>query len=103
MKLLYKSKSINDYFLAILKNEIKSNNICYIVKNQYLSGPMHHICAPEVWVNNEDLDKSKLLKEHIANHHNSKRSWFCKKCNMKIEKEFNVCWKCSSSRQEFLK
>lgn len=86
-----------------IKNLLLNDNIECLVKNenmQSLAGEVPPISAwPEVWIiNSEDKERAEAI---ITNSENSSdgEAWRCSRCDENNESNFQVCWKCSSSKE----
>lgn len=99
MQKLYTSE--NKVFIYLLKSMLEDHHINCLIKNEQppLAGEIPSVIAwPELWVMNDDhfVQAQQILQKAL----NSKfqTAWTCSKCHEQSPGEFNVCWKCGTSR-----
>lgn len=102
MKKIYSSSDIA--LLSLLKSKLEAAGIQVLMKNitPPAAGEVTSIIAwPELWImNDSDLRSAQQILHESLNTDSSAGSWQCPQCNEKLIGEFNICWKCGSSRPE---
>lgn len=96
---------MNRALLELLKSRLEDDGISSIIKNADppAVGEVTPIVAwPELWVI-EDRDYRKadnLVQQELKKLKDSESQdpWKCPKCRELIEAQFDICWKCSTSK-----
>ena len=90
-----------------LKDFLSDNRIEAVVLGDYLAGAAGELPAnifPAVWVvENRDLASATLLlADFLAQPVQAefKEGWRCPKCAEQVDSAFDICWNCSTPRDE---
>lgn len=89
--------------LYLLKSKLEEKNIHCLLKNETppLAGELPPLLAqPELWII-QDHDAqlaTAIVEETIANLETKKPAWQCQTCKETVEGEFDICWKCNTSK-----
>lgn len=100
MQKLYTTE--NKVMIYLLKSKLDENGIQSLIKNDQppLAGEIPPIIAwPELWlIDDEQLEQAKkIVQDELASAHHQE-AWVCKNCGERSPGEFNICWKCGTSR-----
>jgi hypothetical protein len=100
MKKLYSTN--NRVTLYLLKSKLEENGIFCTIKNENppLAGEIPSIIAlPELWALDEKQYATAMnIIETELKTSATKQEWTCPQCHELLEKQFDICWKCGSSR-----
>lgn len=85
--------------LMPLKTALEVASIDCFIKNEFNGGGLGEIpfteTWPELWIKDEtDKNKALAIIESLSIASGALMDWDCPECHERIEKEFQLCWRC---------
>jgi len=62
------------------------------------AGELSALQFPEVWVEDDDIPRARVLLNEFLEQPTDKGVWRCPQCDELIEGQFDLCWKCGTHR-----
>ena len=86
-----------------MRNLLQEQGIASQLRNEFAGGGVGDLSPfetwPELWVGDEDFNQASSIIEMNDSGDSRGGRWVCPKCGEVNDRQFRLCWRCSSANE----